>query len=43
MDYKKLALKLHKENRGKIAVSPKVKVADKDDLSLDLYSWCCGS
>lgn len=32
-DYKELALKLHKENKGKISVESKVKVENKDDLS----------
>ncbi|WP_099190372.1 NAD(P)-dependent malic enzyme [Tepidibacter mesophilus] len=33
-DYNKLALKLHKENKGKISVNSKVAVKDKDDLSI---------
>ncbi|SKC82309.1 NAD(P)-dependent malic enzyme [Maledivibacter halophilus] len=32
-DYNELALKLHKENKGKISVTSKVKVETKDDLS----------
>src|SRR3989344_6095310 len=34
MNLKEEALKLHKDNRGKLAVKSKVKVATKDDLSL---------
>ncbi|MEJ8553647.1 NAD(P)-dependent malic enzyme [Tepidibacter sp. Z1-5] len=33
-DYNELALKLHKENKGKISVKSKVAVKDKDDLSI---------
>jgi malate dehydrogenase (oxaloacetate-decarboxylating) len=33
MDYNELALKLHKEKKGKISVISKVKVENKDDLS----------
>ncbi len=33
MDYNQLALKMHEENRGKIAVAPKVRVENRDDLS----------
>lgn len=33
-DYNELALKLHKENKGKISVNSKVEVKDKDDLSI---------
>ena len=33
MDYNQLALEMHEQNRGKIAVSPKVHVANRDDLS----------
>ena len=33
MDYNQLALAMHEENHGKIAVSPKVRVANRDDLS----------
>ncbi len=33
-DYNQLALKLHKENKGKISVNSKVEVKDKDDLSI---------
>ena len=33
MDYNQLALEMHEQNRGKIAVSPKVRVANRDDLS----------
>ncbi|WP_432404923.1 NAD(P)-dependent malic enzyme [Wukongibacter sp. M2B1] len=32
-DYKELALKLHKEKKGKITVNSKVRVENKDDLS----------
>ncbi len=34
MDYKEKALKLHGENQGKIEISSKVKLENKDDLSL---------
>ncbi len=33
MDYNQLSLKMHEENRGKIAVAPKVRVENRDDLS----------
>ena len=33
MDYNQLALEMHEQNRGKIAVSPKVRVENRDDLS----------
>ena len=33
MDYNQLALKTHEENRGKIAIRPKVQVKNRDDLS----------
>ncbi len=33
MDYNQLALEMHEQNHGKIAVSPKVRVANRDDLS----------
>ena len=33
MDYNQLALAMHEENRGKIAVAPKVRVENRDDLS----------
>ena len=33
MDYNQLALEMHEQNRGKIAVAPKVRVANRDDLS----------
>ena len=33
MDYNQLALQMHEQNRGKIAVQPKVRVANRDDLS----------
>ena len=33
MDYNQLALEMHEQNRGKIAVRPKVRVANRDDLS----------
>lgn len=33
MDYNELALKMHEENRGKVAVRPKVKVETREDLS----------
>ena len=33
MDYHRLALEMHEKNRGKIAVAPKVKVENRDDLS----------
>ena len=33
MDYNQLALDMHEKNRGKIAVAPKVKVQNRDDLS----------
>lgn len=33
-DYNELALKLHKENKGKISVNSKIEVKDKDDLSI---------
>ena len=34
MDFKKEALKLHRENKGKLATKSKVRVATKEDLSL---------
>lgn len=34
MDYSKLSLKLHKENQGKIEVVSKVKLENKEDLSI---------
>ena len=34
MDLKEAALKLHRENKGKLAVKSKVKIVTKDDLSL---------
>src|SRR3989338_5214200 len=34
MDLKEAALKLHRENKGKLATKSKVKVATKEDLSL---------
>ena len=33
MDYYKESLKMHEENKGKMAVVSKVKVENKDDLS----------
>ena len=33
MDYNRLALQMHETHRGKIAVTPKVKVENRDDLS----------
>lgn len=33
MDYNKAALKMHKENKGKIGVVSKVAVKTRDDLS----------
>ena len=33
MDYNHLALEMHETHRGKIAVAPKVKVENRDDLS----------
>lgn len=33
MDYNKLALEMHKKHKGKIAISPKVEVKTRDDLS----------
>ena len=33
MDYNQLALAMHEENHGKIAVAPKVRVENRDDLS----------
>lgn len=33
MNYNEMALKMHEENKGKIAVVSKVKVEDRDDLS----------
>ena len=33
MDYNQLALEMHEQNRGKIAVAPKVKVENRNDLS----------
>ena len=33
MDYNQLALEMHEQNRGKIAVTPKVKVENRADLS----------
>ena len=33
MDYNQLALEMHEQNRGKIAVAPKVKVENRSDLS----------
>ena len=33
MDYNQLALEMHEKNRGKIAVAPKVRVENRDDLS----------
>ena len=34
MDYYKASLKMHEENKGKMAVASKVKVETKDDLSI---------
>lgn len=34
MDYNKLSLELHEKNKGKVAVSSKVKITKMDDLSL---------
>lgn len=34
MDYKKISLELHEQKRGKISVSSKVKVENKEDLSI---------
>ncbi len=34
MDLRKEALEFHKKNQGKVAVAPKVKVENKEDLSL---------
>lgn len=34
MDYNKLALELHEEKKGKISVTSKVEVSNKDDLSI---------
>lgn len=34
MDYKKLSLELHEQKRGKISVSSKIKVENKEDLSI---------
>ncbi len=33
MDFNALALKMHEENKGKIAIGPKVEVKTRDDLS----------
>ena len=33
-DYSKLALEMHEQNKGKITVQSKVKVENKDDLSV---------
>ena len=33
MDYNELALKMHEENRGKVAVRSKVTVETREDLS----------
>ena len=33
MDYNRLALEMHETHHGKIAVAPKVKVENRDDLS----------
>ncbi len=33
MDYNQLSLEMHEKNRGKIAVSPKVRVENREDLS----------
>ncbi len=33
MDYSSLSLKMHEENKGKVEVISKVKIADRDDLS----------
>ena len=33
MDYNQLALEMHEKHHGKIAVAPKVRVANRDDLS----------
>ena len=33
MDYNQLALEMHEQHHGKIAVAPKVKVENRDDLS----------
>ena len=33
MDYYKESLRMHEENKGKMAVASKVKVENKDDLS----------
>jgi len=34
MDYNKLALEMHEKHRGKISVTSKVSVENKDDLSI---------
>lgn len=34
MDYSKLSLKMHEENKGKIEVTSKIKIKDSDDLSI---------
>ncbi len=34
MDYNKLALEMHKENKGKISTTSKIKVETRDDLSI---------
>ena len=36
MDYNKLALEMHEQNKGKIAVRSKVTVKTRDDLSTAL-------
>ena len=33
MDYNKLALEMHENNKGKISVTSKVKVETREDLS----------
>ncbi len=33
MDYKKMSLKMHEENKGKIEIVSKVKIENRDDLS----------
>ena len=43
MDYNKLALEMHEQNKGKIAVRSKVTVKTRDDLDLiQLNSFGCG-
>ncbi len=39
MDYNTESLKIHKEKRGKLAIQSKVKINNKDDLSIAYTPW----